>query len=86
MAYEESERLQMAARATGEALQKDTLKNGCQMKSPHISVERAVAFLLHDQKLTPEEEEHVFRCDECRRMMVEAAATDPDLPPHDEQD
>jgi hypothetical protein len=42
------------------------------MNSGHISIERAVAFLLHDQKLTSEEEEHVFRCDECRRMMVES--------------
>jgi hypothetical protein len=51
------------------------------MDSPHISVERAVAFLLHGQKLDPSEEAHLARCDECRRLMIEAATTDPELPP-----
>jgi hypothetical protein len=43
--------------------------------SIHISVQGAVAFLLHGQNLTPSEEEHLLRCDACRRMMVEAAAS-----------
>jgi hypothetical protein len=41
--------------------------------SRHVAVERAVAFLLHGKKLDPSEEEHLVRCDECRRMMVESA-------------
>jgi hypothetical protein len=53
------------------------------MNSPHISVERAVAFLLHDEGLTPAEEEHLVRCDECRHMMVEAATAELDLPADD---
>jgi hypothetical protein len=44
-----------------------------------------VAFLLHDQKLMPEEEEHLVRCDECRHMMVEAANAELD-PPADDPD
>jgi hypothetical protein len=42
--------------------------------STHISAECAVAFLLHGQKLTPSDEEHLVSCNECRRIMVEAAA------------
>jgi hypothetical protein len=50
------------------------------MASAHISAECAVAFLLHGQKLTPSDEEHLVGCNECRRMMVEAAApSSPDL-------
>jgi hypothetical protein len=40
----------------------------------HISAKGAVAVLLHGKKLTPSDEEHLVRCDACRRMMVEAAA------------
>jgi hypothetical protein len=43
------------------------------MHSRHVAVERSVAFLLHGEKLDPSEEEHLVRCDECRRMMVEEA-------------
>ena len=52
------------------------------MDSPHISVERAVAF-LDGGELDPSEEEHLFRCDECRRMVVEAPPTDLKGPPGD---
>jgi hypothetical protein len=53
------------------------------MDSPHISIERAVAFLLHDEELDPSEVEHLVKCDECRRLMVEAAATELKSPPDD---
>jgi hypothetical protein len=46
------------------------------MSSPHISIERAVAFLLHGGELDPSEEEHLLRCDECRRLAAEAANTE----------
>jgi hypothetical protein len=36
------------------------------MDSPHISIDRSVAFLLHGQKLTASEEEHLAKCEECR--------------------
>jgi hypothetical protein len=53
------------------------------MHSADTPVHRAVAFLLHDQKLTPDEEEHLVRCDECRRLMVEAASNELDLTAND---
>jgi len=46
------------------------------MNSPHISIERALAFLLHHQELTPEEEEHLVGCDVCQRSIVEAASAE----------
>lgn len=53
------------------------------MDSPHVSIERAVAFLLHGGKLDPSEEEHLFKCDECKRLLVEAATTESKNPPDD---
>ena len=53
------------------------------MDSPHISTERAVAFLLRGGEFDPSEEEHLFRCAECRRLVVEASATELKSPPGD---
>ena len=39
----------------------------------HVAVERSVGFLLRGEELDPSEEEHLLRCDECRRMMVDEA-------------
>jgi len=41
---------------------------------PHVATDRAVAFLLDGLKLTPDEDAHLIKCDECRRAMVEAAS------------
>jgi hypothetical protein len=41
---------------------------------PHVTIDRAVAFLLDGLKLTPDEDAHLIKCDECRRAMVEAAS------------
>ena len=57
-------------------------KDELNMDSPHISVERAVA-CLHGEELDSSEEEHLFRCDECRRLVVEASATELKSPPGD---
>jgi hypothetical protein len=53
------------------------------MGFPHISIERAVAFLLHGGELDPSEEEHLLRCPECQRLVVEAATTELKRPPRD---
>jgi hypothetical protein len=71
--------LTLALDLTIQTLTKDELN----MDSPHISIDRAVAFLLHGGELDPSEEEHLFKCDECRRLVVEAAATELTSPPND---
>ena len=44
------------------------------MNTPHISIERAHEFLVEeDSKLSPGEEEHLIRCDECRQLVLDAA-------------
>ena len=48
------------------------------MESPHVLIERCVAFLLDGAELTPEEHAHLLSCDECRREMVHAAAKELD--------
>jgi hypothetical protein len=53
------------------------------MVSPHISIERALAFLFHGEEFDPSEEEHLFKCHECRRLVVEAATTELKSPPDD---
>jgi hypothetical protein len=53
------------------------------LDSAHICIERAVAFLLQGQTLSTGEEEHLFNCDECRRLMKEAARVDPDISAED---
>ena len=53
------------------------------MGSPHISIERAVAFLLHDGELDSSEEEHLLLCPECQRLVVEGAITELKRPPDD---
>jgi hypothetical protein len=50
------------------------------MDSPHIPIERTVAFLAHGQTLDPSEEAHLVRCDECRLLMIKAAM-DPEISP-----
>ena len=44
------------------------------MDSAHVTIDRAVAFLLDGLKLTPDEDAHLIRCDACRRAMVDAAS------------
>jgi hypothetical protein len=46
--------------------------------SPHLSIERSVAFLLDGAELTPEEYAHLLSCDACRHEMVHAAAKELD--------
>jgi len=53
-------------------------KVGLNMDSPHISIERAVWFLLNGAELNPSDEEHLVKCDECQRLMVEALKSPPD--------
>jgi hypothetical protein len=50
------------------------------MDSPHIPIERTVAFLAQGHTLDPSEEAHLVRCDECREMMIKAAM-DPEILP-----
>src|SRR5690242_59170 len=42
----------------------------------HIAIQRAVAYLIEGEHLTASEEEHLVRCDECRRHMMQAAMSD----------
>jgi hypothetical protein len=42
----------------------------------HVSIKRAVAFLLHGKELEPWEEEHFFTCDECHEATVSATAAE----------
>jgi hypothetical protein len=56
-------------------------KDRLNMNAPHISIERAVAFLIHDGELDPSEEEHLLRCDECRRLVAEAVTRKLKHPP-----
>ena len=58
-------------------------KDRLNMNAPHISIERAVAFLLHDGELDSSEEEHLLRCPECQRLVAEAATTELKRPPDD---
>jgi hypothetical protein len=46
--------------------------------SPHLSIDRSVAFLLDGVDLTPEEYSHLLGCDACRREMVHAASKELD--------
>jgi hypothetical protein len=52
----------------------------------HIAIPRAVAYLIRAEHLTPSEEEHLVKCDECRHLMMQAAMLDPEIPsPCDEK-
>jgi hypothetical protein len=44
------------------------------MNTPHMSIDRALEFLLQEEsRLNPGEEEHLIGCDECRQLILDAA-------------
>ena len=42
------------------------------MDCPHVSIERAVAFVLQNGEFDVSEEEHLLQCDDCQLLMMEA--------------
>jgi hypothetical protein len=56
------------------------------MDSPHVSIERAVAFLLYNADFDVSEEEHLLRCIGCQRMVLDALTEDLDDFDEDEED
>ena len=47
--------------------------DGRRAKGPHIPTETLVEFMLRQDSLTQEDNEHLARCDTCKREMAEAA-------------
>jgi hypothetical protein len=43
------------------------------MKSPHVSIADAVAFILDGIGLNPLEEAHLLSCQQCQSKVIEAA-------------